>query len=288
MPRDALTQPFSQPNSARLMTPNFRGTYSNAAAPAMETALDGKDIHRAINAIMVLSQLGTSRASDALTRNADLQNQSIWQIRLQAANGERMLLQSGALEGRRATEACRRLRDAASREDNGLVLRHQFAALAAADNPSLQGSDLTAARDALAQAVAATARKVAGKDEITPSEVVALASAIVTLRNRYPTQYNSTEQKNVGEMLGPVLGSLLEWTKTHWDKVRSNESMTNDMGILITACETLLQRIDFELARSRQPPPVNMHAAWTSGDKPKFDAAVTAWQALLAKAPYKP
>ena len=135
--RDELCRPLSQPGASRLVTPNFRGTFSGFAVPHMQTALTGSDMYRAINAVLVLSQLGTDKASNELTKQSDIQNQAAWQIRVRAAEGERLLLLSGLLDSRKTVGEARKLRDAVLHEDNGLVLRNQMAALDAADNSVL-------------------------------------------------------------------------------------------------------------------------------------------------------
>ncbi len=287
--RNELIREFVQA-TVRNMSPNFRGTFSSAAAPGMETALKGKDIHRAINAAVILAHLGTDKASNVLVANADLQNQPQWQVRLQSANGERMLLMSGALDGRKTIAAARSLREAAVREDNGLVLRHQLGALAAADAAGLTPADQSTVRTLQAEALASVSKKmVAANDVVDGSNVVALASIVVVLRDRFATQFTPQERKSIGETLGPALGALLDWARAHWDAARADQSITRDMGILVAACEGLLQRIDPVVASNVRPAPSSdMNGAWKAGDKAKFETGVKAWQDVLTKAPYKP
>lgn len=283
--RNELVYAFVQPTS-RTMSPNFRGTFSSAVVPEMETALKGKDIHRATNAALVLAHVGSDRASSALAYAADIQNQPQWQVRLEAASSVRLLLLGRTLESRRVVPVVRSLSDAASREDNGLVLRHQLGALIAADNPTVTPNDLEKVRELQTATLKSVAMRLKQANSADASNIAAIVSLVVHLRDHFPTSFTSKEQKENGDELGPTLGALLEWALAHWDDAHADPTLARAMGSLVGACEALLQRMD-PIMTSRPVPATDMNAAWKAGDKAKFEVGLKAWQEVLAKAPYK-
>lgn len=283
--REQLTRPLNQPNASRMMTPNFRGTYSKCAVPEMEKALDSKHLYRAINALLVLSQLGTDRASSVLLMHADSQNQPAWQLRLRAADGERLLLLGGALDSRKALDAARKLRDAASREENGSVLRLHFAALDAADGSTLQPNERSEVRSLIGEAIAGACQRLSATSEISGPMVQAVASAVGRLRERI-TDYND-EHMRMGVKLAPALGATLAWTLANWDSLRGTDATVTDaMNVLVASSEGLLQFTDPRLASGRATPTSDINGAWKAGDKTKFETGLKAWQAVLSKPPY--
>ena len=286
--RDALVSNFNQPGAARLISPNFRGTFARFAVPEMEKALGSGNMYRAINGVIVLSQLGSDRASNALLLHVDLQNQPAWQIRLRAAEGERLLLTGASLDSRKSVDAAKKLRDAILREDNGLVIRSQLAALDAADVTTLSPADRTTIRGLIGESIASVAQRAAEAQQVSGPMVTAMGSAVGTLRVRI-TNYAKTEQQSIGAQLGPALGRMLEWARANWDTVKKDPQIDNDMKTFVAAAEGLLQFFDPVLVDGKRPAPTSdMRGAWDADDKPKFETGVKAWQGVLDKAPYKP
>ena len=267
---------------------NFRGTFARFAVPEMERALGSNNMYRAINAVIVLSQLGSDRASNLLLLHVDQQNQAAWQIRLRAAEGERLLLTGASLDARKTLDAARKLRDAILREDNGLVLRSQLAALDAADTTALTPPDRTTLRSLIGESIASVAQRAAAAAQVSGPMVTAMGSAVGTLRVRITT-YAKNEQQSIGAQLGPALGKMLEWARANWDDVKKDPLIDNDMRTFVAAAEGLLQFFDTVLVEGKRPAPTSdMRGAWDAGDKPKFETGVKAWQGVLDKAPYKP
>ena len=286
--RDELARHFNQPGGSRLVSPNFRGTFARFAVPEMERALGSNNMYRAINAVIVLSQLGSDRASNLLLLHVDQQNQAAWQIRLRAAEGERLLLTGASLDARKTLDAARKLRDAILREDNGLVLRSQLAALDAADTTALTPPDRTTLRSLIGESIASVAQRAAAAAQVSGPMVTAMGSAVGTLRVRITT-YAKNEQQSIGAQLGPALGKMLEWARANWDDVKKDPLIDNDMRTFVAAAEGLLQFFDTVLVEGKRPAPTSdMRGAWDAGDKPKFETGVKAWQGVLDKAPYKP
>lgn len=288
--RKELVRPFNQPNAARLITPDFRGTYSRTVVPEMEKALRGSDIYRSINAALVLGQVGTDKSANLLLVHCDLQNQPAFQVRMTAANAMRILLQGGTLEPRKVSDASRRLRDAATRETDGLVLRHLFAALNAADASTLPADERSKVRAALNDALADAARRLASSKDLAGSGpvVIAVAAAVGKLRERI-TEYSTENQREMGEKLLPALGQLLGWVSDQWDSAHADATLNSQMRVLVAASEGLMQFIDPQVrGQSQIRPNSDLRTAWTSGDKARFQTDVQAWRDVLSKPPYQP
>jgi hypothetical protein len=291
--REELIKPFTQPGTANVITPDFRGTYSGFAVPEMDKAIKSTDVFRAINGLLVLSQLGTDRAVNLLLDHVDVQGEQRWQVRMHAASGVRMLLQDATLESRKVKEVCRRLREAVGREDNGLVLRHMFAALNVADAPPLDAGERKEVRGVMADALAAVAGRMTAMQQPSQPMIDAVSGAIVILRNKY-LLLPSDEQAGLGAKLGPALGNLLKHAQTHWDDSHGDKALNQSMTIMIASCESFLQRIDPAVTKAapsgqgaRPTPATDLRNAWEGNDKGKFEAGVQAWESVLSKPPYK-
>ncbi len=276
--RAALIAPLNQPNAARLVSPVFRLEYSKAATPEMQRAFGGADLHRAVNALLVLSQLGESRAADAVLQQAEPAKP--WQVRLQAASALRVLLQGGALDPKRSPQVAKRVRDAAAREDNGLVLAHLLAAIDAASE-TVQPEFKEQVRGFLVDAMVSIADRLAQHNGFAGPTVDAFVKELDRFHLRF-RRLPGPEQASLGKRLAPALGKVLAHILTNWDAAQADQAKVER---LVGACETFLQFINISL-KGAAAPEINLRNEWSNGDKAKFEAGVTAWQDLLNKPPY--
>jgi hypothetical protein len=277
--RAALIAPMNQPNASRLVSPVFRLEYSKAATPEMEKVLNGGDLHRSVNALLVLSQLGESRAADLVLEQTSPSKP--WQIRLQAASALRVLLQGAALDPKKAPQVAKRVRDAAAREDNGLVLAHYLAALDAAAETIPAEQDKQAVRGFLVDAMAGIGERLAQQNAYAGATLAAFVKELERFRQRY-AQLPGAEQAELGKRLAPALVNVLAHMLQHWDSARAGNE---PVETLVGACETSLQIVN-TFVKAPPPPPIDLRGAWSEGDKAKFEEGVNAWRAQLAKAPY--
>jgi hypothetical protein len=277
--RASLIKPLIQPDAARLVSPVFRLEYSKATTPEMQKALSGTDLHRAVNALLVLSQLGESRAADAVL--AQTEPGKPWQIRNQAASALRVMLQGGALDPKKSPQVARRIKDAVAREDHGLVLAHLLAALDAATETVAEEEDKRAVRGYLVEAMASVADRVGQQAEFRAAVVDAFVKELERLRPKY-AQLTKPEQVALGKRLAPALGKILAYIAANWDAAREQPARIER---IVGACETSLQFINIPLAGPAAPE-TNLKNEWIRGDKTKFDQGVAAWQKILAAAPY--
>jgi hypothetical protein len=285
--RDELIRPLNQPNAASLVKPAFRGTFARCAVPEMEIALGGSDVFRAVNAMLVLAQVGTDRSANALLQQIDVQNQPQWQIRLRAADSLRMLIAGGTLDARKVVESARRVREAVGREDDGRVLYRHLSALQAADDAVQQPADHSSIRGLIGESVKAGIKRAVAQPEPSREMLSAVGSALVRLRERF-TQFSKQETEAVGAEIGPALHELLAYARTHWDKAQSDPILTPPMTVIVASSEGLLQYIDPVLIKTRPTPTSDMNNAWKAKDKPKYEQGLSNWQSVVTKPPYKP
>jgi hypothetical protein len=285
--RDELIRPLNQPNAASLVKPAFRGTYARCAVTEMENALNGGDVFRAVNAMLVLAQVGTDRAANALLQHIDPQAQPQWQIRLRAADSLRMLLQGGTLDARKVVEVSRRVREAVDREEDGRVLYRHLSALQAADEAVQQPGDHSTIRGLIGESIKAGVKRAVAQPEPSREALVAVGSALVRLREGF-TRFSKQEAEGIGAQIGPSLHDLLAYAQAHWDKAQSDPGLTKPMSVIVASSEGLLQYIDNVLPKSRPTPSSDMNNAWKSKDKPKYEQGLSNWQSVVTKPPYKP
>jgi len=285
--RSELVRVLNQPNAASLISPAFRFQYSQCAAPELQRALSSQNLYRAVNAAVALASLGTDRAASLLLEHADLQNETRWQVRLHAAGGMRLMIQSGMVEARRMNGYVRSLAEAAARENNGLILRHQLAAIEAADGGTLGAEDRRKVRGMLADALVGVARNLLKIKQPTGPMIDAVTQSVGSFGRKFLT-LETAEGRSLGAQLGPALGDLFTYAQAQWETSQKDPDLSASMGRLVGATETFLQGIDASVKTSARPsPPDGVRRAWEGKDKTRFDSGVQAWQSVLTKPPYK-
>lgn len=296
-----LAEPKSKPEEietarVRLIQPlqgfnvsvTFRNAYSKIIVPPLQAIIDQKNgaIHASINAIIVLSQLGTDRAVTALLEHCNAQSEKRWQIRLQAAYCCRTLLRAETLDPKKVLDAAKRLRDAAKVEDNNLILRHHFAAIDAADHNPLPAPDRQALRKLFIETLNSVVDQLP-KDK--PSGLIdAITSAIALLgaKLRATQIVDSTEKKAIGQSVGPRLGQLLTHAAANWDAGHADVDLQKKFSLMLGVSEGFLPFIDGYVRGDGKSPQTKLRDAWNSGDKAKFDADVAQWVPVLTQPPY--
>lgn len=286
--RAELIRPLQQ--IQQNISPSFRFEYSKTLVPCLEQPIKCTSLHAAVNSIIVASKLGTDRAINLLLAHTDLQTQSCWQIRLQAAFGCQGLLQGEALDVRKMSEAVKKLRDAAKREDNNLVLRHQLAAIDAADHSPLKPEERQQMRAALVDAVITVVDQIARNAAAPePSPLVdGVHSAVVLLRSKF-VQANTMqgpEKEDVAKKLGPSLGQLLSYASTHWTAIQADENAKKRYGMMVGSWEGFLGHLATSAKPGGNGPATELRKPWDTGDKAKFDTDLRLWLDIVNQPPY--
>jgi hypothetical protein len=289
--RSQLIKPLQGINQA--ISPAFRFEYSRFVVPALEKVIDGarRNMHAAINAEIVISQLGTDRALAALLSRvsrtaggADVP----WQVRRHAVIGCKTLVASPSLDSRKIIDASRQLRDAARTEDDNEILWRLFEALAAADSAALpQPEDRRTARAALIDAFTGAVDRMAAEAnrQRTELKLEAAIKGVELVRQKYLAPPPVDEQREIGAKIAPRLGKLLELAALTWEPGRADPNTQKSVSTLVGACEGFLPAIVGQQRGTTQVPRTQMQKAWNSGDKSRFDADLAAWVNVLKQSP---
>jgi hypothetical protein len=268
---------------------DFRFEYVDALIPNLTKGMKNSNLHTAVNAIIILSQLGHDKALTILLRENDKEIQPTWQLRLQSAYGCKTLLQSGLIT-RKADDAARGIKRAITIEDNPLVMRHQFAALNAADNNTTPPDERKAVRDMLVETLASVVDRIErGNNNPHPNPLLeAAGSAVPLLRTKFleDLQQQPTEQAELGVKVGPILGRILSIAGSLWDTAQQDVKAKAFLSSLIGTVEGFLATIDGKIRSDGQSPKTRLREAWDSGNKDKFTNELNLWLEALKKAPY--
>ena len=285
--RKYLLRPFT--DAGVRASADFRHIYSKHLLPKLDEAIKAERLHTAINAIIILSQLGHDRALTALLIQNSKEEQPKWQLRLQSAYGCKTLLESG-LVPRKAVDAATDIKNFMRTEDNPLVMRHQFAAIDAANHKSLPPDERKAVRETLIEALASVVDRVE-KDNTNPHPSPLLESAnsaIPLLRARFleDLQQQPAEQADLGVKVAPILGRMLSIAAALWDGSQQVPESKQFLSSMIGTAEGFLATIDNKLRSEDQTPKTRLRDAWDDGKKETFTAELNQWLALLKQDPY--
>lgn len=276
--REELVRPIQNIN----VSVDFRFVYSKCVVPALEKAIAPDNIHRASNALLVLGQLGSDRAVDAVLYHCNPQNQPQWQIRQLAAMAGEELLKSRSLQPGKIVDAVKRLRDAAQREENPVILLRQFKAMNAAD---YRGSpaDRTQLRSSFIDAFVA----VANRAELSNELLEPIGHAVLMLRAKFISgEITQDEKITLSKQLGPALGKVLTALSTSWDSAQADENRKSTFGVVAASTEALLAIVDGVVRSGAARPETRLPHAWSQGNKAAFDANVAAWLDVLKQPTY--
>ncbi len=268
---------LNEPLGAINLTLIFRDEYSRAVVARLEELFatsPGNEV--AINALKVAGLLGTERALNLMVERSDPRRESSDAVRLWAAKGFALLVNDEGLRGRQMTRQTRDLARHARNEENWLVLRRQFEALAAA------GGSL----DQQIEVLHAVADRLMKED--SPSRLIeALNRALVLLRNQWLNLRDTREQQRFGAAAGPAVVRVLELADSHWEAAIEDKRARGWYGAAIQSAETLLIAIDLQVRQGRATMPADaLDTAWSSRDAGAFRRQVGAWRDVTSRDPY--
>lgn len=287
--RRALIDPVSRGG----ITEAFRDQYSVALVPALERVLHADDPHTGVNALIIIAQLGTQDALQALVDRCSVEDEPQFHLRRAAARSCEHLLQRAAEDGggrlvpKRIEQASRSLLAAVRVEPDPGIARCQLAAIFAAGQLMKTDNDRAEVRKDLIEALETMATRAAAMP--MDQDPVALLSAVypilVDLRTAF-INADADAQKRFGRELAPCLRKILDVATAHWDEIKRSPQAAGDQpGKTIHLCEQFLAFVD-TLVRGAKPPDTNLKDAWDRNDIARFKRDLGAWSAVLSQPPY--
>lgn len=288
--RNQLNEPLNRLS----VTPSldFRGVYSKQLLPELEKAIAGSNPHAAVNALIIASQIGTDNAMRLLLDQCDKTIQPVWQLRLQAAFGAKTMLDdSQALKfaSSKTLDWAKRLRDASRNEESSHVMRHQFAAIGAADHNGLKTTERKQVRDYLLESLVNTVARAerANNNPHHSPLIEAAGSAVGVVRDKFlDNSLTKPEKETLGRDSAAVLVRLLAVVNTTWQASQADDHAKRTMSYIVGACEGYLTRIDATLKGEGKELKTHLRESWDTGRKDGFDADLKQWQDAVAKPPY--
>jgi hypothetical protein len=282
-----------EPLRGDLATAAFLDEYGRRLIPLLESVIDDGNAHVSANALIIVSQLGTERALDALLKRSNVRDEPKGQVRLRAARGCKDLLENQNLDSvsaRMITLAARRLRDAARAEDDTLILRHQLQAILAADLARLGDKQREQIRGYLVEALQGTAqRAIEAPAEANPSGMglfEATYPVLVETRNAY-LRLDLTSQQTFGQQMGPCLGRLLAVPGAQWEAAQNAPRCKEQCGKVVHLCERFLTTLDAFVRGNDGPPETDLKGAWDAGNADRYRQDLGRWESVLGRSPYQ-
>jgi hypothetical protein len=259
------------------MTEVVRTIYGRSLRRAFEPLLDQSNDNQmaAVNALQVLSMLGTEQSLGVLMRHADINAEPRSAVRHWASIGLGRVLSSGRLPMRRIRGNAQVVADGIAREPEWYVISRQFDALASlprtqglsrVDREALRKLSLNLQADAVIALVAA----IAENDE--PDERMQAARAsIASLRLQLmEPSLDSAIRRSVLDSLSPTLVELAGVIVEQGDAARSDDTVRNAYGGTLEIIGVLMQH---QTGKDQG----DLRAAWNNGDSDTIMASISSW-----------
>lgn len=282
----------------------FRSTVSKAILPALNETISNGETYQAINAIQVVSALGTPKAIDTLEDHLepDLEKRSeirLWAaIGLGRAFGFKEGLRSDTLKG-----SLRSLTRGAEVETDPLVLRREMESLdAAVRNPrpdNLGGKELREfAVDMEIDVLKKTIERIESGD-VPPTMLYALQPSLVLIRNQYidPQLQQSSRSGSggrneklasyIGRKSAPEIARIYTIVISKNDDIRQDPQLILTTGLLLESSEATLKLVDKNLrSNESMPSATSVRELWDSGRIKDLEATRDQWKTVMAGSPY--
>jgi hypothetical protein len=256
---------------------SFRFTYGDAVLPRLEEVIKGTSPQAAVSAMQIAAMLGTPRALEAIVDHCSVQDEPKFGIRLWAAKSFPIAVGKGVLPHNEVDKALRQFGDAASREQNWLVLRRQFEAIA-----SVEGN---VSRDEQVRVLRSTTSRM--EKQQGPSDLMQAAYPALKLMLDEYLKLQPVQQETFGKSLAPVLCDLCTVANKHWDRAQEDDIARVTYGGAIHISENLLRLIDGRVRPRQAGPRTELGPAWKNREKRRFDSDHEAWRSVLSKPPYR-
>jgi hypothetical protein len=272
--REKLLDPLIRPVE---VGETFRFTYADAALPHLEGIIRDGNAQPAVSAMQIAGMLGTPRALETLVKHANVQDEKEFSLRLWAAKSFPVAVGMEVLPINEVDKALRRFGNAASREENWLVLRRQFEAIA-----SVNGN---VSRDEQVRVLRSATDRM--DEQAGPSDLMQAAyPAVKLILDEYLT-LQPAQQESFGKSLAPVLCDLCTVANKHWDGAQEDDVARVNYGGAIHISENLLRLINGVVRPRQAGPRTELGPAWKNRKKDRFNTDLEAWRSELSKPPYR-
>ncbi|GEM_PF-1244996 len=283
----------------------FRSAMSKAILSKLQKTIKDSNTYQGINAVQVVSSLGTPRAVETLEDHLEPDLESRPEIRLWSAIGLGRAfefkdgLRSDALKG-----SLRALGRGAKVETDPLVLRREMESIDMAVRNSrpdnLGGKDIRdfAVTTEIEVLEATIERIQSGK--VSLSMLNALQPSLVLIRNQYIDP--QLQQKNrsgssgrneklasyIGRKTAPEIASIYQLVIIRGSDLREDARLNLATGQLLESSEATLKLVDKNLRGSgSNTRNVDVRELWNNGKLEELEVTGDQWQDIMAGAPYK-
>jgi hypothetical protein len=277
--RDRLREPV------KLSSVQFRLEYTRVLVPQLEQAAKSDKDHVAINAVIVLGELGTDSALSTTAALCHESNEDRWYLRLVAARSCGKLLNAPNISTVRIKNALRDVREAAAVEPKGLVLRRQLEAMLGVRAGN--GDVDVIARERLAEALAEVVARLERQPETQQDLIEAINAILPDLRDAFIRYTQPQERPVLGRSLAGSLVRILQLASSQWAAGHDDKRLNDVYQQTTLVSEQILKQIDLSV-RATTPPDTNLDEAWQRGDKGTFDADLKRWSDLIRQPSYRP
>jgi hypothetical protein len=169
------------------------------------------------------------------------------------------------------------------------VLRHQFAAIDAADHNGLKADERKQLRSYLLESLISTVDRVErANNNPHPNPLLeAAGNAVALVRDKFlDNSLAKPEKDSLGREAAPVLIRILAIVNKTWAAAQTDEHTKQIMSYITGACEGFLTRIDAQLKGEGNELKTKLRDSWDGGNKDAFEADLKQWQDVATKAPY--
>ncbi len=256
--RDILRKPLQSPG----VTAVFRNEYGAILIEQMYSVIRSENIQSAVSAYAVLEAIRTPAAIDALLQQTDDRNQPDLAHRQAAAGRMTEAIRQVNLPEAKRSSLAREIASLVRQEKYWLVVQRELEALrelARADS-SLFGIQVGAMKDVI--------------DRVDRrAEDAMLLGAVANLLREVIPQYielPKAEQQTVNESMRQMLMAALQVCLKQWEKGHTEAGLRPVYTNVVQRAEVLLGQV------TPKPSDGSLVKAWTSGDKAKFEAALSA------------
>ncbi|MHC4081257.1 MAG: hypothetical protein ACYS15_14890 [Planctomycetota bacterium] len=272
--REKLIDPLVRPVR---VGQSFRFTYADATLPHLEEIIADAGPQAAVCAMQIAAMLGTPRALETIVQHSSIQDQQEFGLRLWAAKSFPIAVGEEVLPLNEIDKALREFGDAASREQNWLVLRRQFEAIA-----SVEGN---VSRDEQVRVLRSTTDRMEAQEG--PSDLMQAAYPALKLMLDEYLKLEPVQQESFGKSLAPILCDLCTVANKHWDSAQQDDVARVTYGGAVHISENLLRLIDGRVRPRQAGPRTELGPAWKNRQKLRFSDDHEAWRSVLSKPPYR-
>jgi hypothetical protein len=271
---DPLDNRWAMSNTARMH-------YGESLRTAFEPFLaeENKNEMAAVNALQILSLLGTERSVTTITKHASISYEPRDALRQWASAGLENSFQSGRLPLTRLIGAATLLADAASREPVWHVASRQLQSLSTlGSTPGLRRSELAELQkrsfELQVQAISNIVEDISTNKK--PSlRMRAVRSGLSSLRLQIvESGIDPKLKKNIIESLLPVLVRVLVVTSNQSSGAKKNDGLISAYGGSMEIANAMLRR----LVGDQSVKVVDVRTPWEEGDNQPLSEIIVHWQ----------